>query len=120
MSVKAKYADYQGSVRDRVENFHGNQLVYVMWERHLLFATPLTFLANPAMSFADFLDEVLHPALSPHPESQDMDLKGAKWRLDGEDLQPNLEKSLADNGIDHKSLLRLITPRLSDLADAAI
>nr|WP_298523029.1 phenol hydroxylase subunit P4 [uncultured Halomonas sp.] len=120
MSVNANYPNYQGPVRDRVENFHGSQLVYVLWERHLLFCAPLTFLADPEMSFVDFLSEILRPALAPHPESEQLRFDEAKWRLDGEDFQPDLEKSLIDNGIDHKSQLRLITPWLSDLADAAI
>lgn len=120
MSVNANYPNYRGPVRDRVENFHGNQLVYVMWERHLLFCAPLTFLADPAMTFDAFLAEVLIPALAPHPESEALDVSEARWRLDGEDFVPRGEASLADNGIDHKSQLRLITPRLSDLADAAI
>lgn len=120
MSVKANYRNYQGPVRDRVENFHGQQLVYVMWERHLLFCAPLTFLADPAMTFDDFREQVLMPALAPHPESEALDFSEARWRLDGEDFTPRGGVSLADNGIFHKSQLRLITPRLSDLADAAI
>lgn len=120
MSVRANYANYQGPVRDRVENFHGSQLVYVMWERHLLFCAPLTFLADPAMSFDAFLTEVLTPALAPHPESEKLDFAEAEWRLDGEAFEPRVDATLADNGIGHKSQLRLITPRLSDLADAAI
>ncbi|WP_027967824.1 phenol hydroxylase subunit P4 [Halomonas halocynthiae] len=120
MTVNANYPNYQGPVRDRVENFHGNQLVYVMWERHLLFCAPLTFLADPNMSFSDFLNDMLHPALAPHPESQQLRFDDAKWRLNGEGFAPRLEASLINNGIDHKSQLRLITPCLSDLADAAI
>lgn len=120
MSVQANYPNYQGPVRDRVENFHGNQLVYVMWERHLLFGAPLMFLADPEMPFGDFLDQLLKPALAPHPESEALDFALAEWRLDGEDFTPRGEASLADNGIGHKSQLRLITPRLSVLADAAI
>ncbi|MFG6177728.1 phenol hydroxylase subunit P4 [Halomonas sp. THAF12] len=120
MSVQANYANYRGPVRDRAENFHGQQLVYVMWERHLLFCAPLTFLADPAMTFDAFRNEVLAPALAPHPESEVLDFTAARWRLDGEDVTPRGEASLADNGIGHKSQLRLITPRLSELADAAI
>jgi len=120
MSVQANYANYQGPVRDRVENFHGQQLVFVMWERHLMFGAPLTFLADPAMTFDTFRDEVLAPALAPHPESEMLDFAQARWRLDGEDFTPHGASSMTDNGIGHKSQLRLITPRLSELADAAI
>lgn len=120
MSVKANYPNYRGPVRDRVENFHGNQLVYVMWERHLLFCAPMTFLADPSMTFDAFLETQLAPALAPHPESGELAFSMASWRLDGETFTPRGEASLADNGIGHKSQLRLITLRLSDLADAAI
>ena len=35
--------DYKGEVKDKVENFHGNQLVYLHWEDHLSFCAPLAF-----------------------------------------------------------------------------
>ncbi len=72
------------------------------------------------MTFDAFLDEVLTPALAPHPESEVLDFGEARWRLDGKDFTPRGEASLVDNGIDHKSQLRLVTPRLSELADVAI
>ncbi len=31
MPVHAITPDYKGEVKDRIENFHGNQIVYVGW-----------------------------------------------------------------------------------------
>ena len=37
MPVHAITPDYKGEVKDRLENFHGNQIVYVGWDHHLMF-----------------------------------------------------------------------------------
>ncbi|MBN1009257.1 phenol hydroxylase, partial [Amphritea sp. ZJ14W] len=34
MPVFALSPDYQGERMDRVENFHGNQIVYLGWDEH--------------------------------------------------------------------------------------
>jgi len=43
---------YDFAPRDRVENFHGNQLVHLLWEKHLMFASPITVPLPPPMPFA--------------------------------------------------------------------
>jgi phenol/toluene 2-monooxygenase (NADH) P4/A4 len=35
--------------------------------------------------------------------------------LDGNAFKPTLDKSLADNGVSHKSLIRMVTPGLNGI-----
>ena len=43
MAVAAITEDYAGERKDRVENFHCNQLVYIGWDHHLMFCAPVAF-----------------------------------------------------------------------------
>lgn len=105
--------DYKGEVKDKVANFHGNQLVYLHWEDHLSFCAPLAFPFPPDMPFGAILDEVLPTYYGMHPDWKEVDLAKARWTLDDEEFQPDPEKSLKDLGVGHKSLLRFWTPGLT-------
>ena len=41
MPIQAITPDYKGEVLDKFENFHGNQVVYVGWDHHLMFCAAL-------------------------------------------------------------------------------
>lgn len=107
---------YEASPLDRQENFHGMQLVYLCWEKHLMFCAPFTFPLPPSMSFADFLEQVVKPSIAPHPDAPAVDFSKAKWRLNDQPFTPNRTATLFENGIDHKSLLHLVTPDLNGIA----
>lgn len=110
MPVIALAPDYQGEVRDRVEHFNGNQLVYFGWDRHMLFCSPFTLAVPPAMPFRTLVEEVLKPLLAAHPGGAAIDWPGVRWQLSNAPFEPDFDASLADNGIGHKTLLRLQTP----------
>lgn len=112
MSVVA-LKEYKGEVRDSVDHFHGNQLVYVHWEKHLSFCAPLAFPLPPGMPFGAITSDVVGPIYGLHPDWAKIDWSKASWTLDGKKFTPDPAKSLADNGIGHKSVLRLTTPGLS-------
>ena len=116
MAVQALYENYGGPVRDKVENFHGMQLVYVGWDEHMMFPFAATFPLPPQMPFGALLKDVLPAAYGVHPDFAQIDWAAAQWQLDGKSFVPDQEKSLADNGIGHKSLLRFATPGLSGIA----
>jgi phenol hydroxylase P4 protein len=116
MAVKAAYEGYTGPNADAVGNFHGNQLVYVGWDEHLMFPFAAAFPLPPAMPFAALVKEVLPSAYSLHPEFEKIDWDRVEWLLDGERFTPAMDKSLGENGIGHKSLLRLRTPGLDGIA----
>lgn len=115
MSVVAVTPDYErySDVRDRRENFHGNMLVYVHWEQHLSFCAALAFPLPPDMPFGALVENILKPFYGPHPDFEKIDWAAVVWDVDGEKRAPAMDRSLADNGIGHKSLIRFWTPGLA-------
>jgi phenol hydroxylase P4 protein len=107
--------EYQFDPADKLENFHGNQLIYIGWDQHLLFCAPFCFPLPPAMPFRAFVEQVLPGAFGYHPEFKQIDWRTAQWLKSGEPFQPDWDKSLADNGLGHKDALRLRTPGLTGI-----
>lgn len=95
---------------DAVENFHGNQVVYIDWDKHRLYCAALAFPLPPAMPFAALVQDVIPGSWGTHPLFSSIDWDAVKWILDDEEFTPVMDASLADNGIGHKSLLRFVTP----------
>ena len=115
MAVRALYENYTGPNRDAVENFHGNQVVYIAWDKHLMFPCASAFPLPPQMPFSAIIQEIIPSVFSAHPDFAEINWAKVEWLLDGESFTPDLEKSLAENGVTHKSLLRLITPSLNGI-----
>ncbi|MBV1787124.1 phenol hydroxylase subunit P4 [Marinobacterium sp. D7] len=120
MPVHAYTPDYSGEVRDRVENFHGNQIVYLGWDHHLMFCAAFAFPVPPTLTFRQLRDEVMVEAFEPHPEWTQIDWERTTWLLNGQAFEPQPDVALIDQGIDHKSLLRFQTPDLKGFQDAGV
>ena len=115
MTVAAITDDYAGERLDVVENFHGKQLVHIAWDHHLMFCAPFAFPLPPDMPFGELFEGVIPGAFSQHPEFAAIDWDEAVWHLNGEPFEPQRDKSLIDQGIDHKSILRFATPGLNGI-----
>jgi phenol hydroxylase P4 protein len=115
MTVAAIIPDYTGERRDRLENFHGNQIVYVGWDYHLMFCSPVAFATPPDTLFSTLQDEIISGAFSLHPEFEQIDWKNVQWHLNAETFTPQRDATLAEQGIDHKSILRFATPGLNGI-----
>jgi phenol hydroxylase P4 protein len=115
MTVRALQPNYGGPVRDREENFHGMRIVFVGWDRHLMYSNPLALLVAPAMTFDQLLQETLPAAYGLHPDWPQIDWSRVTWLLGGKAFSPDRSASLQANGIGHKSLLRLQTPGLNGI-----
>lgn len=111
-------APYVGVPKDTVDRFHGNQLLYVGWDRHLMFYAPVCLCLPPAMTFGELVRGPLAEAWSVHPQWSSIDWSAVCWLRSGEAFEPDFERSLADNGIGHKEVLRLQTPGLEALPGA--
>ncbi len=107
--------EYEFEAKDKVENFHGNQLTYINWENHLMFCAPLCFPLPPEMPFAAFVGELLPSAYSQHPDFEKIKWDEVKWTLNGEDFTPDMDANLKENGLGHKSLVRFWTPGLDGI-----
>lgn len=110
---------YVAVPRDLVENFNGKQIVYVCWDHHMLFATPLMLVVEPGMSFGDLLENVVKPLIGADPDSAVVDLAKVEWQKAGRSWTPDFGASLAGNGIVHKEQLRFRTPGVNSLLAAA-
>ncbi len=53
MAVAAIVPDYRGERLDAVENFHGNQILYLAWDHHLMICAPVA-LPVPPVRYSDF------------------------------------------------------------------
>lgn len=117
MTVKALQPNYKGEVRDRVELFHGKQLLYVGWDQHTMICAPIALLLPGTTSIGDLIDKVLPTtAYAQHPDWPNIDWREVEWLRSGKPFIPELGRSLAANGLSHKSILRLRTPNLSGIA----
>jgi len=120
MPIQAISLDYKGEVLDKVENFHGNQLVYIGWDHHLMFCAAFAYPVSPDLLFKNLVDDVMPESFSVHEEYADINWDTAEWLLDGQPFIPQLNVSLLDQGISHKSLLRFSTPELKGFQGAGV
>jgi phenol hydroxylase P4 protein len=108
----AAVTKYEFEPKDRVENFHGNQLLYIGWEDHLMFCAPFAFPFPPTMRFGDIIDKVLPGAFGYHPDFAKIDWSQVYWFKSGKPWTPDFDESLAQNGLRHKDVIRFHTPGL--------
>ncbi|HQA11454.1 phenol hydroxylase subunit P4 [Zoogloea sp.] len=111
----AAVKEYQFAPADTVDKFHGAQLLYIGWEDHLLFCAPFAFPFPPTMRFGDIIAGVLPGAFGYHPDFAQIDWSKVEWLKSGKPWQPDADKSLAENGLKHKDVLRFRTPGLTGI-----
>jgi phenol hydroxylase P4 protein len=106
---------YVGQARDGVEQFHGNQLLYIGWEDHLMFCAPFALPFPPAMRFGDIVANVLPGVFGAHPDFARIDWSGVQWLKSGQPFAPDFGQSLESNGLRHKDVIRFRTPGLTGI-----
>lgn len=115
MSVAAITPGYTGEVRDRVENFHGQQLLYIGWEDHLMYSNPLCIPVPPDLPFSALVEKIIPDLYDLHPDMAQVDWAKVEWLRSSEPFTPDLGQSVTDNGLGHKALLRFRTPGLKGI-----
>ena len=120
MSVKALRPGYHGDMKDTVEHFHGQQILGILWDQHLLYATPMCIPVPPHLPFGALVSQVLPQLYGQHPQFKDIDWATVQWQREGQPFTPDLQAGLAEQGISHKAFIRFRTPGLSGLANACI
>lgn len=114
MPVVSLKPDYQGPIRDRIENFHGNVLVYVHWEEHLNFCAAITLPLSPDTPFDALIDQILPSLYNSDPAWMTIDANDIQWMLDGNHWAPVRGQTLRQLGVGHKSLIRFWTAHLAE------
>lgn len=115
MSVVALTPGYTGEVKDRVANFHGLQLLYIGWEDHLMYCSPLCIPVPPDLRFGALTEKIIPDLYGLHPDMAKVDWSHVEWFRSGKPFKPDTEKSLMENGLGHKALIRFRTPGLNGI-----
>lgn len=115
MAVKA-LKEYKFPAADSMDKFHGNQLLYIGWDDHLMFCAPFAYCLLPDMRFGEICEKLLPHSFGYHPDWQKVDLTKAVWLKSGKPWQPDMNKTLAELGLRHKDALRFQTPGLKGIA----
>lgn len=118
MPVTAIKPGYHGEFKDRVENFHGQQLLNVCWEKHTMFGWPMCIPVAPEMPFGALIDQVLPGIYGSHPDFTRIDWSAAQWSTADGAFVPESGRSIADHGLRHKQQIRFRTPGLDGLNGA--
>ena len=115
MTVIALKPGYSAEPKDAEDKFHGNRLLYIGWDEHLLFCAPLCVPLPAAMPFGALVKDVLPGLYNSHPDFDKIDWSKGEWKDSGKAFEPDFDKSLADNGLVHKSAIRFRTPGLNGI-----
>ena len=110
MSVTA-LKPYRFPAKDVRENFPA-PLLYIGWEDHLMFCSPVALPLPPDMPFGALAQAVLPDVYGAHPDFARIDWSELLWFKSGQPWSPDASKSLADNGLTHKDVIRFRTPGL--------
>jgi phenol hydroxylase P4 protein len=78
-----------------------------------MFCAPFAFPLPPTMPFGAVQSSVIPGAFKAHPECSKIDWNTAQWFKSGKPWTPDPAKSLAENGLQHKDVIRFRTPGLT-------
>lgn len=106
---------YEFEPSDKAEQFHGAYIIYAGWDGHLLFSCPYAWPLPPTLPFAHFVHGPMAEAFGQHPDWERIDWATVRWTRNGAPFEPQMDKSIADNGLIHKDALRFETPGLDGL-----
>jgi phenol hydroxylase P4 protein len=111
----AAISEYKFPMNDAVEKFHGNQLLFVGWDKHLMFYGTAAYPLPPAMKFSDLFAGPLAMSYSQHPDFEKIDWSKVTWLKGNQPWKPDYDKTLAENGLVHQDCLRFQTPGLDGM-----
>ena len=117
MSV-ASVGEYKFAPKDSVDKFPA-PLLYIGWDEHMMMCAPFCVPLPPAMKFGDVVKGVIPSMYGQHPQFNSIDWSKAEWLKSGKPFKPDFEKSLAENGLKHKDIIRFRTPGLHGIQGSA-
>lgn len=116
MAVKA-VKPYRFPPRDTVDKFPA-PLLFIGWEDHFMFVSPICVPVPSEAPFQVLIDKVLPEAYGQHPDFARIEWNKVEWFRSGEPFRPDPAKSLKENGLGHKSVIRFRTPGLEGIGGA--
>jgi phenol hydroxylase P4 protein len=106
---------YEFEPADALEKFHGAQVLFIGWEDHLMFCAPFAFPLPGSMPFGALIAQVIPGAFGAHPDLAKVDWAKVEWFRSGKPFKPDPARSLIENGLGHKAVLRFRTPGLTGI-----
>ena len=110
----AAIKEYTFAPKDSPDKFPA-PLLYVGWEDHLMFCAPFCVPFPPTLGFGDMVKGPFGGIFGAHPDFEKVDWDKAEWFKSGQAWKPDYSKSLAENGLKHKDVIRFRTPGLTGL-----
>jgi phenol hydroxylase P4 protein len=108
---------YDFTSADSVDKFPA-PILYAGWENHLMFCAPFAWPVPPTMRFGDLFTTLFAYSFGTHPEFAKIDWGRAEWSRSGKPWQPDYDKSVEENGLMHKDVIRFRTPGLTGIKDS--
>jgi phenol hydroxylase P4 protein len=109
---------YEFAPKDTVDKFPA-PLLYLSWEDHKMFCSPFAVPFPPTLKFGDMCKGAFPGFFGAHPDFAKIDWDQVEWFKSGRPWRPDMDKSLADNGLGHKDVIRFRTPGLTGLGGSA-
>lgn len=103
---------YPPRTTDTEDRFHGNRLIYICWDNHLMYCAPFCLPLPPTLPFGALVRDVLPELYGEHPEFERIDWQRTLWFNSNQRFWPDFGKSLQHHGFAHKTLIRFRTPAL--------
>lgn len=113
MSVAAIGA-YHFPARDTAARFPA-PLLCIGWDQHMMFCAPLCLPVPGETRFAELIDTLLPRLYGEHPDFARIRWPEVQWFHSATMFIPAPQRTLAEQGFKHKSLLRFRTPGLEGL-----
>ena len=113
MSVTA-IGSYEHATHDTADRFSA-PLLYVAWDEHMMFAAPAVVSLSMHTSMADVQAKLLPSLYSEHTDYERIKCTQVQWFCADKMSKPKPDKTLAQHGFTHKSVLRFRTPGLEGL-----
>lgn len=114
MAVKA-LAPYDFPPKDTQDKFPA-PLLYIGWDQHAMYCAPHCVPMPPTTTFGELVRNVLPGMYGAHPDFARIDWSAVQWLRSGRPFTPDMDKSLAEHELGHKSVIRFRTPGLTGLA----
>ena len=110
----AALGPYDFPAKDTLDKFV-SPLLYIGWEDHLMFCAPVCLPLPSYLPFAALASTILPGVYGAHPDFSKIDWARIEWSKSGRPWIPNNAKSLRENGLGHKDVIRFRTPGLAGI-----
>lgn len=113
MSVAA-ITSYDFASHDTAARY-AQPLLYIGWDEHMMFAAPIVSMVAMDTRFEDLVHKLLPRLYGEHPDFGLIQWDRVQWFRADTMFTPAMDKTLAEQGFGHKSVLRFRTPGLEGL-----